>query len=156
MSIRRLIRGYLAELMEAGEDIVRGDATEQFIADHPDEIAQRVHEMVRTAVSAEIKDLCAEHPESIGQLALFPGLPAAVAIAPGVARPLNSCTWGDLQVGRTERVENIAHAEKALLRYDEELERLGPVLADSPARTVGDARHLLSPPATPAALPGAG
>lgn len=144
MSIRPLIRQRIAALFADGQDVERAKVTEQFIAEHPDEIAEHIDDFVRKTVNAEIKALCNEHPESVGQLALFPGLPAAIVIADGLARPLNRCTWDDLMIGRTERVENIAHAEKSLDRYDDELDRLRPHLESRPGRTVADVRHLLA------------
>lgn len=144
MSIRPLIREHLVQLLVDGHDIVRSDAADQFIAEHPDEIEEHVGELIRRTVNAEIKALCNEHPDAVGQIELFPGLPAAVVIAPGVARPLNRCTWTDLLAGRTERVENIAHAEKALDRYDEDLDRLRPYMEARSELTVAEVRHMLA------------
>jgi hypothetical protein len=144
VSIRPLIREYLTDLLRDGQDIRNTETANAFIDSHPGEVEDHVAELIRRAVAAEIKALCSEHPESVGQIALFPGLPAAVVVEPGVARPLNRCTWADLLAGRTERVENIAHAEKALDRYDEDLDRLRPIMSRRPELTVADARHLLT------------
>lgn len=143
-SLRTTIRQYLGAELAAGNDIVRGAAADQFIADHPDEVAEHAAALIKRAVDSEIKALCNERPEDTGQVALFPGLPAAIVVADGVARPLNHCTWADLMVGRVERVENIAHAEKALERYDKDLDRVRPHLEPHPERTVADVRLALS------------
>lgn len=143
-SIRPAIRQYVSDLLRDGHDVVRHDAADQFISDHPDEIAGATEQLVRDAIAAAMRQLCSERPEDTGQLTLLPGLPAAVSIAPGVVRPLNRCTWADLEIGRSERVENIANAEKRLDEYDADAELLRPLLEGRPDLTVGDVRHLLA------------
>ncbi|MBA2558445.1 MAG: hypothetical protein H0V07_00895, partial [Propionibacteriales bacterium] len=126
MKIQSEVRTYLAEAIATGRDIVYADVADQFVTAHEDELMEHAADMVRAAVAAVLKNLCAERAEDNGQLSLLPGIPAAIAIAPGVVRPRERCNWADLQVGRVERVSNIAHAEKALDLYDKDLDRLRP------------------------------
>lgn len=143
MTLRATIRLYLTDLLSAG-NVVIADATDAFIHSHADLINEHADRLVHAAIRAEFKNLCANRPEDEGQLALFAGLPAAIVIADGIAKPLNRCTWDDLQVGRRERVENIAHAEKSLEAYDRELDLLRPHLATSPDKTVGEVRGAIA------------
>lgn len=144
MKLRSEISTYLETLMRDGVDIIHAEAADQFVADHGDQLVEYVSQMVRNQVAQIMKGLCAQRPEDSGQLALLPGLPAAITVAPGVSRPLDACTWADLQIGRTERVENIAHAEKRLDEFDKELDKLAPHMAGDPEMTVADARPRLA------------
>lgn len=142
-SIRPAIRAYLGALMVSSEQIVMGEAADDFIAGHPDQVDQYAANLIRRAVQAELDALCAERVEDTGQLGLFPGIPAGIHIAPGIVKPRDRCTWADLQIGRRERVENIEHAAKKLDLYDEDLDALRPLMMDDPDLTLADARKRL-------------
>lgn len=142
-SLRGLIRAFIVDKFSAGETLRTTEIAEEFVTGHCDEIADNADRMARQFVAAEIKRLAGARPDEDGQFSLFPGLPTALTISPGVVKPIDSCTWEDLiGPGRGERVENIANAEKALARYDEDCDLLRPHLAGTD-RTVGDVRHLI-------------
>lgn len=143
MSIRPLIRQHVAQVLAAGHDIDQPRTADEFIAQHPVEVAEAASQLVRDAVTAAINHIVGERPEDTGQLALLAGLPSAIAVAPGVVRPIDRCTWADIEIGRRVRVQNIAHAEKWLMRYDADALRVRPFLEPHPERTVGDVRHLI-------------
>ncbi len=113
--------------------------TARFIKGHAKLVRQHTKDLVRKAVRDEIIRRTKERPEDHGQMALFPGLPAAIRVDENRYVPRDRATWADLLAGRQERVENIANAEKALALYDNDIERLRPYMADDLGVTVADA-----------------
>lgn len=138
-TLRSSLREYVAGLLETADEIVVTDAAAAFVDSHSGEIAEHMQQVVAGWVADQLRALCSERPEDRGQLTLIPGLPAGIVIAPGVVKPRRRCMWPDLLVGRVERTENITYAEKALVLYDEALDRLRPLMESDLGMTVEDA-----------------
>lgn len=112
---------YVDNLLDTSDEIVHNEAADDFIDAHADLLDDYVIGLIRRYIKDEIKKRTQVTCPPLGQGVLFAGLPAAVTVADGRTKPLRSCTWSDLQVGRQYKVENIDFAREALRLYDEDL-----------------------------------
>lgn len=112
---------YVDTLLDTTDEIVHNDAADDFIDAHADLLDDYVISVIRRYIKDEIKKRTQVAAPAFGQGVLFAGLPAAVTVADGRTKPLRSCTWSDLQVGRQYKVENIEFARESLRLFDEDL-----------------------------------
>ena len=112
---------YVDDLLDTTDEIVHNEAADDFIDAHSDLLDDYVIGLIRRYIKDEIKKRTQVAAPALGQGVLFAGLPAAVTVADGRTKPLRSCTWVDLQVGRQYKVENIDFARESLRLYDEDL-----------------------------------
>lgn len=112
------LRVYTAQQIAEPGEHDRNDMAQAFLAAHPDLAQVALTRLVERQVGSLIKELCdadADDP----QLALFTGLPAAIAVAPGRVKAIEHCTPDDLEVGERHRRDNIKSARDRLRRYRE-------------------------------------
>lgn len=134
------LRAYTAQQIAEPGDHDRNDMAQAFLAEHRSLAEVAVTRLVERQVGALIKELCdadADDP----QMALFSGLPAAIAVAPGRVKAIEHCTPEDLQVGETHRQDNIKSARERLNRYRKGVAAYLEARRDD--ETVGQTAHRL-------------
>lgn len=141
--LQRSIREYCAGLLDGNAPIIHREAAQSYIADHGDVIGFAVEAIVEEHIAKALKSQSQQPAAPIGQGVLL-DLPAAITIADGVTKPLKACTWSDLKLGREYKVANVAAAQESLRRYDQEMNRLRPILSGAPDLTVADAAIALA------------
>lgn len=109
------LRAFAADRISAPGEHKRAEIADAFLDEHPDIAHEYLRELASKKVADLIKDLCDE-PDG-DPLPIFAGIPAAIAIAPGVVKASANCTLDDLGAGLEYRRQNIRHAQQRFDRY---------------------------------------
>ena len=115
-TFRSRLRSYTAEAISEPGEHSRGDIAQAFLAENAELAQVALIRLAERQVDALIKEMCDADPDD-PQLRLFDGLPAAIAVAPGVVKAIEQCTPEDLQIGEKHRIDNIRSARGRLDRY---------------------------------------
>lgn len=140
--LRRRIKEYIAAALRHDGAVIHAEIAAAFIAEHGDLLDAEIAAIVERYVRAEIKAIAQQPVGHVGQMAL-PGMPAAITVADGVTKRLESCDAADLAAGRQFKVANIAAAKEALGAYDRDAELLRSLMDRYSAPTVGEALRQL-------------
>lgn len=141
--LNEAITEWVNNALSTQESVDPHTAADQFVSDEYDLIQENLAQLIRKQLIAEFKARAKQTPEDSGQLALFPGLPAAFAVGPHDYRPRNRATWEDIMTVVKQRAENKAHVDKAFDRLMTDVDRLRPYMEDHPERTIEEATALL-------------
>lgn len=135
MSLRKLLREYLADqLAEPGEH-KKTELAAAFLDEHADQAQAYLRELAERQVAELIKELC-DQPEQ-DPLPIFAGFPQAIAVAPGVVKATRNCTLDDLGAGLEYRVQNLEHVRQKFEGYRDAMLRFDQLRA-SETETVGE------------------
>ena len=134
-SFRKTLREYAAgQIAQPGEH-KRQEIADQFLDDNPALAAQYMRELAARRVAELIKELCDE-PEN-DPLPMFSGFPRAIAIAPGVVKSAEHCTFDDLGAGLEYRRKNADDVMRKLDAYRDSM-AVFVSLRSSETETVGE------------------
>jgi len=149
---RALLRDVATDLLTSQPTVTVSDIVDLAMSKDPvlydDEIVARARRDAENEAAQILRRLTEDDDDS--QLTL-PGLELPTAIClPNGEGPTEwiltaKANWRQLQIGRDLRVENIAHAQAALDRYDTSLRRLEPIMAHQLDMIVLDALAELDP-----------
>ena len=115
-TFRKSLNAYVDEILATDGEHKRAEIAEAFLDANPELALQEMRHLAERQVDSIIKARCNEEPSE--QIALyFDGLPAAVAVAPGVVKAIEFCTPEDIAVGKSSREDNIRDARARLRRY---------------------------------------
>lgn len=132
----RRLREFAHDAITSPGEHQRHEIAEAFIAEHPELVETAVRELAERQINSVIKALCDADADA-AQSDLFGGLPVAISFGDGRVKAIEHCTLADLEVGRANRMDNVAHARRRLRQYDEAVQRIA-ALARTPDETVGD------------------
>lgn len=135
MSLRKLLRAYLADQLGVPGEHKKAELAAAFLDEHAAEAAAYLRELAERQVAELIKEFCDEPEQE--PLPMFAGFPSAIAVAPGVVKATRHCTLDDLGAGLAYRADNVLHAQRRLDEYRESMSRF-ELLRNSETETVGD------------------
>jgi hypothetical protein len=107
-----------ARLSQSPDGLVRSEIATEFLAINTELGGVLLRQLAERQIDALIKAMSNEDADG-DQGVLFPGFPAAVSVAPGVAKSIEFCTGDDIEVAREHKDKNIDDARVKLKRFDE-------------------------------------
>ena len=148
MSLRNLFREIAIDMFENGRTVIPDDIIRTSMVEHPDDFATESDRLVRNAAKREVTDVLKDltDDDGTGQLTI-PGLslPTVIAIpieGGYVYKPSAVCGWVDVVAGRAVRADNVSAAQAKLDNYDDNINRLRPVM-EGTSLTVAEAARIL-------------
>jgi len=136
-ALRRSVTDALAEPGEHS----RADLAQAFLAENPELAAAAITNLAEKQVGELIKALCDAEPDD-AQMSFFAGLPAAIAVGPGLVKSIEHCDPDDLAIGEEHRKDNITSARGRLKRYRDGVDAYVKARVD--AETVGETAKRLA------------
>lgn len=115
-NFRKALRAHTADQLAQPGEHNRDEMAQAFLAEHADLAEIAMQRLVERQVGSLIKEMCDADPEQ-EMLAVFDGLPAAIATGPGSVKAIEYCTPEDLELGEQHRRDNITSARSRLARY---------------------------------------
>lgn len=140
MSLRKLLREYVAGQIGQPGEHKKSELASAFLDEHDEEARQYMRDLAERQIAELIKELCDEPDED--PLPIFSGFPRAIAIAPGVVKATTNCTLDDLGTGLQYRQENVDNAQRRLRQYMQSMARF-EILRENDAETVGECTERL-------------
>lgn len=134
MSLRKKVREFAAELISGPGEHKKSEIAAQFLNEHGDYAAEYLRELAEMRVAELIKEMCDEQHKDA--LPMFAGLPAAIAVAPGVVKATANCTLDDLGAGLENRRQNLQRAAEKFDAYGQSMSAFDR-MRNSETETVG-------------------